>query len=240
MKVFLKFNREDDYSKICLIHWLEIFKDYEIFILTDLFDVSLKKNIPAFLKTVSSLYSTKLINSDYSIAPTYFKCIKGAKHRMASANMTCFQHLENSAAFWIIDADDTMFLYANYELIRDKIKLAETYFFENKLDGFSLDFYRNMNNGWTFGVCLLNSNTSWKSVASLTSDEIAETGLARNIDTAFHVLWKKNVLKLANFVFNDCAFQHIANNYPDMPHGIYSWTNNTLWNSPLQQDVIII
>jgi hypothetical protein len=51
MKVFLKINRDDPASILCLRHWCEVFKIYETFILCDLYDVK-KDTVPSFLKTV--------------------------------------------------------------------------------------------------------------------------------------------------------------------------------------------
>jgi hypothetical protein len=239
MKAFLKINRNDPASILCLRHWFEVFKTYETFILCDLYDTK-KDPVPDFLKTVLVDYEVQVINSDYSLGSTYFKCMKGAKHGMASANMTCFQHLGKSKGFWIIDADDTMFLTRNYDLIREKLSLAEKYLFEKDLHGFSLDFYRNLNNCWTFGVCLLRADTPWQLIKDLSADEVSTTGLARNIDTAFQLLKNKGKLKLENFVFDRMAFQHSINNYPEMPHGIYCWHRGNLWDKPLQSDVVIL
>jgi hypothetical protein len=239
MKAFLKINRDDPASILCLRHWCEVFKTYETFILCDLYDVK-KDTVPSFLKTVLEDYRVQVINTDYSIAPTYCKCLKGAKHGMASANMTCFQHLGKSKAFWIIDADDTMFLTRNYDLLKEKLSLAEKYLFENDLHGFSLDFYRNLNNGWTFGVCLFRSDTPWKLIETLSKEEVSSTGLSRNIDTAFQVLKNKGLVRLQNFVFDKLAFQHSINNYPEMPHGIYVWHRRKLWDAPLKDDVVVL
>ncbi len=239
MKAFLKINRTDPASALCLKHWCEVFRPYETFILCDLYDPK-KDPTPEFLKSIIDEYKVTVINSDYSIGPAYCKCLKGAKHGMASANMTCFQHLGKSKAFWIIDADDTMFLTRDYEFIREKLASAEYYMFEKNLHGFSLDFYRNLNDCWTFGVCLINSNTPWKLIETLSSDEVSSTGLARNIDTAFQLLKNKGLLKLENFVIDKIAFQHSVNNYPEMPHGIYIWHRGNLWDKPLKPDVVIL
>jgi len=239
MKAFLKINRTDPASILCLRHWCEIFKPYETFILCDLYNPK-NENTPNFLKTVLEDYKVTVINSDYSIGPKYCKCLKGAKHGMASANMTCFQHLGKSKAFWIIDADDTMFLTRDYDLLRTKISQAEKYLFEKDLHGFSLDFYRNQNDCWTFGVCLLRSNTPWKLLETLSAEEVSSTKLARNIDTAFQLLKNKGSMRLENFVFDKLAFQHSINNYPEMPHGIYSWSRGNLWDSPLKSDVVVL
>lgn len=239
VKVFLKYNRTETetYPISCLRFWLEVFKDYDTYILCDLFNAN---EVPDHFKQLLKEYPATFINSDYSIGATFCQNMKKAKRNMASANITPFKHLNGAESFWIIDADDTMFLGACVGAVRDKLKNAEKYLQKNQLDGFSLDFYRNLNNGWTFGVCLINANCSWEKISTLSEDEMNNSGFARNIDTAFHLLWKKGIFKLANFVFDGLAFQHIVNNYPEMPHGIYVWHRGKLWDRPLQSDVVIL
>lgn len=240
MKAFLKFHRTDPAAVNCLRFWLEVFKEHETYILCDHYDPT-KDETPYYLKSSLLDYSVTVINSDYSIGREYCMNLKGAKRNMASANMTGFNHVsKKQKGFWIIDADDTLFLTRNFNLVRDKIRLAEQYFIENSLDGFSLDFYRNLNDCWTFGVCLLRSTLDWKKIQTPTNEEIRQTGLAQNIDTVFNLLKEKNIFKLKNFVFNKLAFQHQENNYPEMPHGIYVWSGNTLWNTSLRDDVIVL
>lgn len=239
VKVFLKFHRTDPSAVLCLRYWLELYKDYETYILCDHYDPKVDPT-PKYLETVLIDYRVKVINSDYSIGDEYCKNLKGAKRGMASANMTGFHHAGNSHSFWMIDADDTLFLSRDFDGLRQKLALAEKYLEDNNLDAFSLDFYRNLNNGWTFGLCLLRSKMPWQQISTLSGDEIAETGLARNIDTAFDLLGRRGSFKIANFVFDKYAFQHQCNNYPDMPHGIYAWHRGNLWNVPLQKDVIVL
>lgn len=238
VKAFLKFNRDasEIYPIACLRFWLEIFKEYDTYIVCDLFSPN---DVPEYIKHILKEYPAKIINSDYSIGAK-FQNMKKAKRNMASANITPFKYLDNAGAFWIIDADDTLFLGASIPSVREKLKKAEEHLKNNNLDGFSLDFYRNLNNGWTFGVCLLSATCPWEKISTLTDEEINESGYARNIDTAFHLLWRKGVFKLANFVFDGLAFQHVVNNYPEMPHGIYIWHRGRLWDKPLQGDVVVI
>ena len=240
MKVFLKFHRTDPAAINCLRFWLEVFKDHETFILCDHYDPD-NDETPNYLRSSLMDYNVKVINSDYSIGSNYCRNLKGAKRNMASANMTGFNHIsKKQKGFWIIDADDTLFLTRNYDLVRSKIMLAEEYFLSNNLDGFSLDFYRNLNDCWTFGVCLLKATLDWKKIKDIPNEEIRETGLAQNIDTVFNMLRLKKVFNLKNFVFSRMAFQHQENNYPEMPHGVYVWHNNKLWDKDLQPDVVVL
>jgi hypothetical protein len=238
-KVFLKFHRTDPAAVLCLRFWLELFKNYKTFILCDRYNPS-SESAPGYLKTILIDYNVTVINSDYSIGDTHCRNLKGAKRGMASANLTAFQHIEKDENFWMIDADDTVFLTRDFDGLREKLKTAEQYLLDNELDGFSLDFYRNLNNGWTFGLCLLRGSMPWQLIKDVDMGPMTEKGFARNIDTAFDSLAKSGLIKLANFVFDKQAFQHQCNNYPEMPHGIYIWHKNKLWDAPLQPDVIVL
>lgn len=234
-KVFLKINRPGASAIACLRHWLEVFKNHETYILCDW-----EYPFPPELTNAQRDYpSVKIIDSDRSLT-RYCGALKGAKHGMASANLTGFAYSRDADAFWMVDADDTHFLTYDFDLVRTKIQQAETIMDQRSIDGFSLDFYRNLNNGWTFGLALINSRCNWQVMEKLTREDIESTGLARNIDTAFQVLGNKGVLRLANFVFDGVAFQHLYNNYPDMPHGIYVWRKGRLWDQPLKSDVVVI
>jgi len=237
-QVFLKFHRTDAAAQLCLRHWLEVFRNHDTVILCDRYDPATQET-PDYLKTVLEDYPVPVLNSDYSIGEKYCRNLKGAKRGMASANLTPFT-ITNADAFWMIDADDTLFLTRNLKLIRDKLRAAEDYLFANKLDGFSLDFYRNLNDCWTFGVCLLRSDLNWKIIKDISDEEIRETGFARNIDTVFDILRRRETFNLKNFVFDRTAFQHQENNYPEMPHGVYVWHRGKLWDKPLQEDVVVL
>lgn len=238
-KVFLKFNRSDPASVLCLRSWLEVFRDYQTVILCDLYTVN-QDPVPDYLRTVLTDYSVQVINSDYALGNEYGRNLKGAKRGMASANLTCFQHLDGFQDFWIIDADDTMFLTRDFVGLRTKFSQAEAIAREQNLDGFSLDFYRNLNNGWTFGVALLRATMPWQLIKDVDMAPYSERGFARNIDTAFAALGEQGKISLKNFVFDRFAFQHQINNYELMPHGIYVWSKGCLWDQPLQSDVVVI
>lgn len=241
MKVFLKYNREGPSALICLHYWIELFSNYEIIINCDLFDVD-KDKIPDNLKNLALNKNVKFINSDYSTGNIYTPNFKAKKRAMASANLTAWNHLKSEDQyFWIIDADDTMFLSANFNLIREKIKLAEDYALKHNLDGFSLDFYREYNDSWTFGVCLLKTNIPWKDIKNVTTEELIQNGLANNCDSCFDMLGRKGIVNLKNFVFDRCSFQHLINkNYTAIPNGLYYWRDGKLWNTPLKPDVIVL
>lgn len=234
-KAFLKINRTGASAISCLRHWLEIFRYHETYILCDWPQpwpeelISAQRDYPA----------SRIVASDRSLTE-YCGGLKGAKHGMASANLTGFQHSQDADAFWMIDADDTQFLTYNFDAIRKKISRAEEIMRERSLDAFSLDFYRNLNDGWTFGMALIRVECAWQRMREIQREDMEVLGLARNIDSAFHVMGQRGILRIANFVFDGQAFQHLYNNYPAMPHGIYSWHRGSLWDQPLKSDVIVI
>lgn len=240
MKVFLKFNRSDSSAIVCLTFWLELFRNYEIIINCDLFVLN-RDPVPQYLTDAISGRNTKLINSDYTTGDIYTPYMKSKKRRMASANLTCFQHLDKSDKyFWVIDADDTMFLFQNYSYIQQKLANAENYAIENNLDGFSLDFYREYNNTWTFGVCLLRADIDWKKISTISGDDLNRYNLSMNSDSIFDYLGRKNVFKLKSFVFENLSFQHLINKHVPLPNGIYYWHNKKIWDKPLHTEVVVL
>ena len=233
INAFLKINRSDPSAHLCLRYWLEVFKSYKTYILCDWDNTT-------SLKTMLIDYpGVEIVSSDRSLVK-YCQGLKGAKRNMASANLTGFNYSKGVEAFWMVDADDTMFLTNNFNIINEKLKRAEELCRSQRIDAFSLDFYRNLNNGWTFGLALISTAANWQRIQEVTGDDMASLNFARNIDSAFHVLGLRGILKLRNFVFSGLAFQHICNNYPEMPHGIYIWNKDRLWDSALQPDVIVI
>lgn len=237
MKVFLKYNRDDTGSKICLYQWLEIFRDYEIIIACDLFPTN---QIPDYLKNVDPAIKFKIVNTDYStgnILP-----FKARKKKQASANLSCFKHTGKDRHFWIVDADDTQFLVRDPNLVREKLKIAEKIFIEKDLDGFSLDFYRETHfDHWSFGVCLLKTNLDLTKLDLIKPEDVDNTpGLTKNLDSWFDMLRRKKVYKLESFVFDNIPFQHCINPMSQPMHGIYFWNNRKLGNLDLKADVVSI
>lgn len=237
VEVFLKVHRMDQSGIHCLRYWCDIFDQWPITILCDHYDQETESPPDVIQRVLRDYPDARCINSDRSWVKR-FKALKSAKRNMASANMTGF--ITDADAFWMIDADDISFLTYDYDLVRNKLKQAEQILHRQGYDAFSLDFYRNLNNGWTFGVALLDANIDQELLTSLRPEDIVQYETARNIDSVFDVLGKRGDLRLANFVFDGLAFQHLYNNYPDMPHGIYKWEKGRLWDKPLQPDVHVI
>jgi hypothetical protein len=235
-KAFLKFNRDDASSLVCLFYWLEIFKDYELFLICDLFREN--SPVPENLKQLLQNKNIKIKNTDYSLrTQTDHLFSKGWKVKASCANLTCFNLLDpTDTDFWIIDADDTMFLTRDFDLIRTKLLDAENILNKEQLDGLSLDFYREAHDQWSFGVCLLSSTIDLNKLKDAT---LFKTPIV-NLDGAFDHLRKQQEYKLKSFIIDECGFQHLINKFPELDGGIYYWKNKKLWNIPLKDDIIIL
>lgn len=235
--VFLKFNRQTVPALICLKRWLDIFNKYNVTIVCDLFDEhtepydELKKIIPPGIK---------VINSDYSLSNPFSHLLKTKRwHNVASSNLICWEKA-NSKMFWIIDADDTLFLN-DIHFIQNKITNCEQFFSTSGLDGISLDFYREIKKDhWSFGMVLVKKNVNLEQLVHISSDEIFKyKGLILNLDSVFDYARRTNLLKLKSFVFDNCYFQHQLEQHA-LPWGVYHWINNSIWDTvPLKEDIII-
>lgn len=239
-KAFLKYNRIGIIEESCLSFWVNLFEDYKIYVVCDLFELN-KDSIPDNLKKITEKQDVTFLNSNYSLGNEYVPYVKARKRNMASANLTCFEHIQlEDKCFWIIDADDTHFLDYDIDVLKKKFASAEIYLEKENLDGFSLDFYRNYNDTWTFGVCLLSSSINWKQIRDIEASDLQRFSLSGNCDSVFDVLGRMNKLKLKNFVFDQTKFQHVYNNFRGLTDGIYFWSDNKLWDTPLKPDVIIL
>lgn len=238
-KVFLKYNRIGNIEETCLLFWLNLFENYQIYIVCDLFNVN--DHVPENLQKLTKDITVKFINSNYALGNEYLHYAKSKKRKMASANLTCFDYVDSvDKSFWIIDADDTYFIDPDFEFLKRKFSEAELYLKENELDGFSLDFYRNYNDSWTFGVCLLNSSISWKKLKDIKPEELQKFNLPANGDSVFDVLGRLGKFNLKNFVIDNTQFCHVYNNFRNLPNDYYSWKDNKLWNMPLKSDVVVL
>lgn len=238
MKVFLKFNRDTTAAKICLDHWLKIFIEDDVVIISDLYKVDTEVKI----KRLADI-NVPIVNTDYSLATQYQNCFGGGKgeiwRKAGAANFTAYKLAGVDTTFWLIDADDTMFVSTDYIDIRSKLRCAEEHFGKNKLDGLSIDFYRELvNNHWSFGVCLLTTNTNLENLKAISPAEITQIIKYINLDGAFDVLRRNKTFKLESFVLNNYFFHHHVDR-PQLSFGLYHWTNNSIWNKiPLASDVI--
>lgn len=227
-KVFLKFNRPTMSALNCLNFWIDIFKDYEVTVITDLFNTVDEPKID-LLKDINLPF----VNTDYSLSD-FCKHLLGEYKwsKVAAVNFTCFNLAKGP--FWLIDADDSMFLDSNYNKIIEKIKKVEEIFFKEKYQGLSLDFYRETRiPQWSFGVALLDNSFDFSKIKSIDKKEVLEYG-SGTVDILFDILRKTGSYKLESFVFDDTFFHHHmfykAKRRGITPFGVYYWNNRKLWN----------
>lgn len=230
MKVYLKFNKTDTTGYVCLLFWLDIFKEYEIVLVCDLFDIKISSP-PLLLKTIleNTGKDIKILNTDYTLSLPYDDLILDKRYRRAAAaNLTCFADNRNSNYFWLIDADDTIFLARDYSLIKEKLRLAETEFIKNRYDSLALDFYRMQNDTWSFGICLVQQQLDFSNLRLQLSDADFNVKDTRCLDICFDKLRRKSILNLKSFIINNTSFIHYVHKTKNLPYTLYHWENNKL------------
>ena len=230
--IFLKYNkdpRENPSSMQCLNFWLTVFADRNIYIICDMFDSNLK-----FPKQFVNYSSYQFINSNYALSKPIDHLLESKRWKnVAASNLSCYEK-SSDEPFWLIDADDTMFITFDIHLIKTKIVMAENYFLENKLDGFSLDFYRTFKRDhWSFGVALLQNRDDLISIIQSTDLTFFQTlKLPYNLDALFDCNRRQEKLKLESFVFDKMFFQHQLEQ-KFLPYGMYKWEDQKLWDIKL-------
>lgn len=240
MKVYLKYNKnpkEDPSSLTCLKSWVNIFRNYDLVIITDIYNVTLKKP-----KQFESFENIRFINTDYSLSRPLNYLLESKRWKnVAASNFTCYRD-SNDEPFWLIDADDTIMMYTDLNDLRNKINRAEEIFYQKKLQGFSLDFYRTIKRDhWSFGMALLQNFDTLIDILSATlENDIRQHKLPLNLDSIFDTNRRSGKINLESFVFNNYYFQHqLDQKY--LPGGIYHWSNGKLWNDiEINREVIII
>ena len=240
-KVFLKFNRLEDFSFECLSFWIDVFKNDNIYIITDL--VVKDSFLEQFTTKITNYKNITIINSNYKLPDVYIPLIKKeAVKKLASPNLTCFEYIEpTDKHYWVIDADDTRFLESDSSVVRSKLLLCEKILEQENLDAFSLDFYRCLDiNAWTYGVCLVSVNLNKSFLKTISQDKIKSYGLVLNFDSVVDILGREGLVNIKSFVFDRFKFQHVVNRYPKLENGIYYWKNNKLWNTSLRKDIVVI
>ncbi len=242
MKVYLKFNKTDTVGYMCLLSWIEIFQDYDIVLVCDLFTVD-KDPIPELLSMIinRSNKEIEIINTDYTSSSQFDNLIPDSRYqRAAAANFTCFNHNKLEDYFWLIDADDTMFLTRNFDFIKSKIKEAENLIVNNKFDSLSLDFYRMQNDTWSFGICLVNAKLDFSFIRNNISDNDFVPKDTRCLDICFDKLRRKNKLNLKTFIINNTSFIHYVHKTRNLPYCLYHWENGRLNGKAVPEDFIIL
>jgi len=242
MKVYLKFNKTDTVGYMCLLSWLEIYKEYQIVLVCDLFDIN-KDPVPKFLKDTldQHTFPIEIINTDYSLSIPFDDIILDKRYRRAAAaNLTCFKHNLDDPFFWLVDADDTMFLTRNFTLIKEKLKAAEEIAVNDNLDSLALDFYRMQNGTWSFGICLVKQALDFADIKNSLPEDQWNSKDTRCLDIWFDKLRRQHKLNLRSFVLDKTSFIHYVHKTKTLPYTLYEWSDNKLNGVPLPEDFIIL
>lgn len=242
MKVYLKFNKTDTVGYMCLMSWLDIFKDYEIVLVCDLFNINTDP-VPKFLKDTIDQHPhpIKLLNTDYSLSIPFNDAILDKRYqRAAAANLTCFKDNAADPFFWLIDADDTMFLTRNFTTIKEKLKIAEEIVVNEDLDSLALDFYRMQNDTWSFGICLVKQSLDFNFIKNNLTENDWNPKDTRCLDIWFDKLRRQHKLNLKSFVLDKTSFIHYVHKTKTLPYTLYEWSDNKLNGVPLPEDFIIL
>jgi hypothetical protein len=242
MKVYLKFNKTDTVGYMCLLSWIDMFRDYDIILVCDLFNVS-QDPIPELLSVVLNQSNKKIeiINTNYESSFQFNNLIPDPRYqKAAAANVTCFNHNKSDDYFWLVDADDTMFLTRNFDFLKLKIKEAEKLISDNHFDSLSLDFYRMQNDTWSFGICLINAKLDFNFIRNNLSDNDFISKDTRCLDICFDKLRRTNKLNLKTFIINNASFIHYVHKTRNLPYCLYHWEAGALNGKPVPEDFIIL
>lgn len=238
MKAYLKFNKTDSVGYMCLISWLQIFKNHEIILVCDLFPASDK--IPTPLKEILGHYqdSIKIINTNYMSSKMFDDLIPDPRYqKAAAANLTCFDDCQDSY-FWLVDADDTMFLTRNLQEITERLKSAENIIQQEKYDSLALDFYRMQNNTWSFGICLVKQSLNFAEIRNQLSNDSFTPKDTKCLDICFDKLRRQNKLNLRSFIIKNTSFIHYVHRTRNLPYTLYEWSDTQLNGKNLPEDFL--
>ena len=240
IEVFLKFNKDSMPSALCLRSWLEIFQGYPVRIISDLYDVATASPPVEMAKVIGQ---ARVINTDYELSKPFAHLLKVQRwHNVCASNLTCFR-ANQSEAFWLIDADDTQFLTEDVDMLRRKFVQAERYLRQNNLDGFSLDFYREIKKDhWSFGVVLFRAGLDLSPLSQITAEQLLShsKGLILNFDSVLDYGRRTGQYRFQSFVFDHCYFQHWLEQNA-LPYGVYHWRNGKIWDTiDLRPDIVVI
>lgn len=238
MKVYLKFNKTDTVGYMCLMSWMEIFRDHDIVLLCDLFDA--KKAPPKILKEIlkGANKRVKIMNTNYVLSEKFDPLIPDIRYRKAAAaNLTCFKH-NKDPFFWMVDADDTMFLTRKLSEVTSRLIQAEEMIVRENYDSLALDFYRMHNDTWSFGVCLVKRSLDFDVIRSKLSEGDFGNKDTRCLDICFDKLRRKNELSLRSFVLPGVSFMHYVHKSRNLPYTIYEWSDTQMNGQNMPADFI--
>lgn len=258
MKIFLKYNKNNAAGSICLEKWLQIFKDDEIIIMTDLWP---EDQVPEFTAQYPQVrlrdFPCKNRNLSYHekfkdcVSPTHslFDSEKGHWLEIPSskwenalvANLTCLEiaKKDGDEYCWIIDADDIVYMAHDFAKLREKLRQVETETIRRGLDGCSQDMYRRWCDHWTFGVLFIRSDIDLEPLLHITPEDYGIVyGIPKSsIDVVFDILRRKCIYKLESFVIQNIGFAHADANYPTF--NVWSGGKNW-WGEAIKLGTIVL
>ena len=232
----LKFNRWTHESATCLRFWVRLasLSGRPCTILQDLWlNDEVPETLTKGLSQMGPMFTFR--STEYSDGREY-RFLHDYPNRTvwykpSAANFTAFE-LVTSDYFWLIDADDTIFL-ADPQVVYEKLLLAEEYTKTQSLDGFSYAFYRHFPpHCWSLGVALLKRSLPLNEIKKVEASEIVPLGLGDNVDGACELLRLKGRLDLKSFILNKVVFHHhtpkATYSRPGSAFGVYYWEGGTL------------
>lgn len=234
---YLKVNREDRYSLLCLQHWIDIIANLnaDYYILCDKKQLELKilRNIEFYdedIKFIKSSNSKLLKKIVKNIATKFWV-------KATFAHLTTFEHSKanNIPYFWNIDADDTMFLVPPKKAA-EIINEAQTYALKNNIDAFSFDmwFSKTISRHWSFGITFTNNKKDWFSIFENNKDVTWRKPYEQyddffNLDWFFTSLRDRKISHNETWYIGNMQFIHWGEFFTNvMNAGYCKWENNKL------------
>lgn len=235
---YLKINRQDAYSFLCLQHWIDTIESIgaDYFILCDKEKLErdvLKRIIfpNTNIKFLKSCRNKKLKMIVDKIATKFW--IKATY-----AHLTTFYHAQknNISSFWNIDADDTLFCMEP-QILANYLKKIEQYAETKDFGSFSLDMHRSRTLGrhWSFGITYTRMNTDWFSILNNNPDSSWQKHYEKydyefNLDWFFTYLKDFKNIKNETFYIDNSYFIHWGNFLTNViGSGVFNWKNNRLY-----------
>jgi hypothetical protein len=128
-------------------------------------------------------------------------------------------------------------------MLRRKFASAEQYLQQHKLDGFGLDFYREIKKDhWSFGVVLFRAGLNLAPLSTITAEQLLShsKGLILNFDSVLDYGRRTGQYQFRSFVFDHCYFQHWLEQNA-LPYGVYHWRNRKIWDTiDLRPDIVCL
>ncbi len=241
---YLKVNRREKYSFICLQQWINIinYLDSDFYIICD--NEELKTEI---------LKKIVFKNSNIKFISSYTKPFKNIVkknfsknwYKAAYAHLSTFYHAQQHGfkSFWNIDADDAILLI-NPDKAANMLDTIGNYAVKNDIKAFSLDFWTSLTQGqnWTFGITYVDSSIDWfkylKNIPFDWRDKFKDINFDFNLDWIFNYMKIYEDINIKTFYIENLHFIHwgdfLINPYASQ---IYHWYQGKL-QLPLLETIL--